>query len=88
VQPLLRNRPFEGDPGFGGEAPSPCGLAPVVFALLALQALARFESCDVQPVSGLRSGAAVRKDAELVSLWVGKHDPALIALADVGVPGT
>jgi len=36
----------------------------------------------------LRSGAAVRKDAELVPLWVGKYDPALIALADVGVPGT
>jgi hypothetical protein len=34
---------------------------------------------------GFRSGAAVRKDAELVPLWVGKHDPALIALADVGV---
>jgi hypothetical protein len=39
-------------------------------------------------VCGLRSGAAVRKDAELVPLWVGKYDPALIALADVGVPGT
>src|SRR5215831_13182536 len=39
--------------------------------------------------AGLRSGAAVRKDAELVPLWVGKYDPALIArLADVGVPGT
>jgi hypothetical protein len=38
---------------------------------------------------GLRSGAAARKDAELVPLWVGKYDPALIAgLADVGVPGT
>jgi hypothetical protein len=35
-------------------------------------------------VCGLRSGAAVRKDAELVPLWVGKYDPALIALADVG----
>jgi hypothetical protein len=35
-----------------------------------------------------RSGAAARKDAELVPLWVGKYDPALIALADVGVPGT
>jgi hypothetical protein len=39
-------------------------------------------------VSGLRSGAAVRKDAELVPLWVGKYDPALIALADVGVSST
>ena len=40
-------------------------------------------------VCGLRSGAAIREDAELVPLWVGKHDPALIAcLADVGVPGT
>jgi hypothetical protein len=39
-------------------------------------------------VCGLRSGAAARKDAELVPLWVGKYDPALIALADVGVPGT
>jgi hypothetical protein len=40
-------------------------------------------------VCGLRSGAAARKDAELVPLWVGKTDPALIAgLADVGVPGT
>ncbi len=37
---------------------------------------------------GLRSGAAARKDAELVPLWVGKHDPALIALADVGVSST
>ena len=35
-------------------------------------------------VYGLRSGAPVRKDAELVPLWVGKYDPALIALADVG----
>src|SRR6266540_2478416 len=35
------------------------------------------------------SGAAVRKDAELVPLWVGKYDPALIAgLADVGVSST
>jgi hypothetical protein len=34
---------------------------------------------------GLRSGAAAREDAELVPLWVGKYDPALIALADVGV---
>jgi len=42
---------------------------------------------DVQ-VCGLRSGAAVRQDTELVPLGVGKHDPALIAcLADVGVPG-
>src|ERR1022692_704201 len=39
-------------------------------------------------VCGLRSGAAAREDAELVPLWVGKYDPALIALADVGVPGT
>ena len=39
-------------------------------------------------VRGLRSGAAARKDAELVPLWVGKYDPALMALADVGVPGT
>ena len=37
---------------------------------------------------GLGSGAAVRKDAELVPLRVGKYDPALTALADVGVPGT
>lgn len=37
---------------------------------------------------GLLSGVAARKDAELVPLWVGKYDPALIALADVGVPGT
>jgi len=36
----------------------------------------------------LRSGAAGRKDAELVPLWVGEHDPADIALADVGVSGT
>lgn len=36
-----------------------------------------------------RSGAAVRKDAELVPFWVGKYDPAVLAgLADVGVPGT
>ena len=40
-------------------------------------------------VCGLRSGAAARKDAELVPLWVGKTDPALIAgLADVGVSST
>jgi hypothetical protein len=39
-------------------------------------------------VCGLRSGAAARKDAELVPLWVGKYDPALIALADVGVSST
>src|SRR6185437_4706813 len=32
--------------------------------------------------------AARRKDAELVPFWVGKYDPALIALADVGVPGS
>src|SRR5215813_15497545 len=39
--------------------------------------------------AALRSGAAVRKDAELVPLWVGKYDPALIAcLADVGVSST
>ena len=37
---------------------------------------------------GLRSGAAVRKDVELVPLWVGKYDPARIALADVGVSST
>jgi hypothetical protein len=37
---------------------------------------------------GPRSGAAARKDAELVPLWVGKYDPALIALADVGVSST
>ena len=48
----------------------------------ALQAGAR------QAVRGLRSGAAARQDAELVPLRVGKYDPALIALADVGVPGT
>jgi hypothetical protein len=36
----------------------------------------------------LRSGAAARKDAELVALWVGKYDPAHIALADVGVSST
>jgi hypothetical protein len=41
-----------------------------------------------RPDAGLRSGAAARKDAELVPLWVGKTDPALIAgLADVCVPG-
>jgi hypothetical protein len=39
-------------------------------------------------VCGLRSGAAARKDAELVPLWVGKDDPALIALSDVGVSST
>jgi hypothetical protein len=39
-------------------------------------------------VCGLRSRAAVRKDAELVPLWVGKDDPAHIALADVGVSST
>jgi hypothetical protein len=39
-------------------------------------------------VCGLRSGVAARKDAELVPLWVGKYDPALIALADVGVSST
>jgi len=39
-------------------------------------------------VCGLRSGAAARKDAELVPLWVGKYDPAHIALADVGVSST
>jgi hypothetical protein len=39
-------------------------------------------------VCGLRSGAAVGKDAELVPLWVGKDDPAHIALADVGVSST
>jgi hypothetical protein len=39
-------------------------------------------------VCGLRSGPAVRKDVELVPLWVGKYDPALIALADVGVSST
>jgi hypothetical protein len=40
-------------------------------------------------VCGLRSGAAVRKDAELVPLWVGKYHPALIAdLAYVGVSST
>jgi hypothetical protein len=39
--------------------------------------------------AGVRSGSAVPKDAELVSLWVGKYDPALIAsLADVGMSGT
>jgi hypothetical protein len=43
----------------------------------------------VRGVCGLRSGAAAREDAELVPLWVGKYDPAhIIALADVGVPGT
>jgi hypothetical protein len=36
----------------------------------------------------LLSGAAAGKDAELVPLWVGKYDPALIALADVGVSST
>jgi len=39
-------------------------------------------------VCGLRSGAAARKDAELVPLWVGKYDPAHIALADIGVSST
>ena len=39
-------------------------------------------------VCGLRSGAAARKDAELVSLGVGKYDPAFIALADIGVSST
>jgi hypothetical protein len=39
-------------------------------------------------VCGLRSGAAARKDAELVPFRVGKYDPALIALADVGVSST
>ena len=39
-------------------------------------------------VCGLRSGAAARKDTELVPLWVGKYDPAHIALADVGVSST
>jgi hypothetical protein len=39
-------------------------------------------------VCGLRSGATVGQDAELVPLWVGKDDPALIALADVGVSST
>jgi hypothetical protein len=35
------------------------------------------------------SGVAVRKDAELVPLWVSQHDPALIArLTDVGVLST
>jgi len=43
----------------------------------------------VRLVCGLRSGAAVRKNAELVPLWVGKYDPALIAcLAHVGVSST
>src|SRR5215218_5630968 len=31
---------------------------------------------------------AARKDAELVPLWVGKYDPALLALARVGVSST
>jgi hypothetical protein len=39
-------------------------------------------------VCGHRSWAALRKDTELVPLWVGKFDPALIALADVGVSST
>ena len=40
------------------------------------------------PVCGLRSGAAARKDAELVPLRIDKTDPALLTcLADVGVPG-
>jgi hypothetical protein len=34
------------------------------------------------------SGTAVGKDAELVSLWVGKYDPADIALADADVSST
>jgi len=39
--------------------------------------------------SRLRSGAAAGKDAELVPLWVGKYDPALIPrLAGGGMPGT
>ncbi|GAA2118186.1 hypothetical protein GCM10009780_77570 [Actinomadura alba] len=44
---------------------------------------------EVPDPQGLRSGAAARKDAELVPLWVGKTDPALIAgLADVGMSST
>jgi hypothetical protein len=39
-------------------------------------------------VCGLRSGAAIRKDAELVPLRVGKYDPAFIALAYVDVSST
>jgi hypothetical protein len=65
-------------------------------ASLRYRYLIRFEEDTLQAtgsrpgaVCGLRSGVAVRKDAELVPLWVGKYDPALIAgLADVGVPGT
>src|ERR1700733_3370958 len=38
--------------------------------------------------SPVRSGAAVRQDAELVPLRVSEYDPAHVALADVGVPGT
>ena len=41
-----------------------------------------------EAMTRLRSGAAVREDAELVPLWVGKYDPAHIALADVGVSST
>ena len=40
------------------------------------------------PRRRFRSGATVRKDAELVPLWVGKYNPAHIALADVGVSST
>src|SRR5580704_11803229 len=36
---------------------------------------------------GLRSGAAAGQDAELVALRVGQDNPALLALADIGVPG-
>jgi hypothetical protein len=40
-------------------------------------------------VCGPAIRAAAGQDAELVALWVGKDNPALLAgLADVGVPGT
>ena len=41
-----------------------------------------------RPRSEFRSGAAAREDAEFVPLRVGKYDPTLVALADVGVPST
>jgi hypothetical protein len=37
---------------------------------------------------GRRSGAAARKDAELVPRWGDQYDSALIALADVGASST
>ena len=41
-----------------------------------------------RPRSEFRSGAAAREDAEFVPLRVGKYDPTLVALADVGVLST